>query len=76
MGELSKRSTVYFDPPIHKALRLKAATHLSISDLVNEAVHLLMCEDQEDLEAVAGRTKEPEMGYEALLNDLKTHEKT
>lgn len=76
MTELSKRSTVYFDPSIHQALRLKAAaTHLSISDLVNEAVRLLMREDQEDLEAVAGRAKEPEISYEALLNDLKKHDK-
>ncbi len=76
MSELSKRSTVYFDPSIHQALRLKAAaTHLSLSELVNEAVRLLMREDQEDLEAVAKRAKEPEISYEALLNDLKKHDK-
>ncbi len=72
MAELSKRSTVYFDPSIHQALRLKAATnHVSLSELVDEAVRLLMREDQEDLEAIAQRADEPEISYEALLNTLK-----
>ncbi len=39
MTELSKRSTVYFEPAIHQALRMKAATaHISVSDIVNETV--------------------------------------
>lgn len=76
MSDLSKRSTVYFDPTIHQALRLKAAaTNVSLSELVDEAVRLLMREDQEDLSAFAQRIKEPEMSYEALLNDLKKHDK-
>jgi len=76
MSDLSKRSTVYFDPTIHQALRLKAAaTQSSLSELVDEAVRLLMREDQEDLSAFAQRVKEPEMSYEALLNDLKKHDK-
>lgn len=76
MSALSKRSTVYFDPTIHQALRLKAAsTQLSLSELVDEAVRLLMREDQEDLSAFSERVKEPEMSYEALLNDLKKHGK-
>lgn len=76
MSDLSKRSTVYFDPSIHQALRLKAAaTHVSLSELVDEAVRLLMREDQEDLSAFAERIKEPEITYEALLNDLKKHDK-
>lgn len=76
MSNLSKRSTVYFDPAIHQALRLKAAsTHLSVSDLVNEAVRAHLTEDQEDLQAFSDRVNEPEMSYEALLNDLKKHDK-
>ncbi len=76
MGTLSKRSTVYFDPDIHQALKLKAATaNSSLSELVDEAVRLLMQEDQEDLAAVAGRVSEPTVSYEALLNDLKKHGK-
>ncbi|SDK56729.1 hypothetical protein SAMN05192566_1688 [Methylophilus rhizosphaerae] len=72
MAELSKRSTVYFDPAIHQALRLKAATnHSSLSELVDEAVRLLMREDQEDLAAISARANEPEMSYEAMLEVLK-----
>jgi hypothetical protein len=76
MRNLSKRSTVYFDPALHQALKLKAAsTDLSLSELVDEAVRLLMKEDQEDLEAIADRIEEPVVSYEALLNDLKKHGK-
>lgn len=76
MSNLSKRSTVYFEPNIHKALRLKAASaQTSISELVDEAVRLLMSEDQEDLAAYAERKDEKEITYEALLNDLKKHGK-
>ena len=76
MSDLSKRSTVYFDPVLHQALKLKAAsTDLSVSELVDEAVRLLMKEDQEDLEAIANRVEEPVISYEALLNDLKKHGK-
>ncbi len=76
MSELSKRSTVYFDPLIHQALRMRAAsTHTSLSELIDEAVRLLMREDQEDMQAIADRIKEPEISYEVLLNDLKKHGK-
>lgn len=76
MTELSKRSTVYFDPEIHQALRIKAATaHVSVSDVVNEAVRLALQEDQEDLAAFVERASEKTLSYEELLNDLKSHGK-
>ena len=76
MSGLSKLSTVYFEPEIHQALRVKAASaHLSVSEVVNEAVRLLMQEDQEDLNAFSERVDEPEISYETLLNDLKKHGK-
>jgi predicted HicB family RNase H-like nuclease len=76
MADLSKRSTIYFDPAIHQALRLRAASaQTSVSELVDEAVRLMMREDQEDLAAFAERAAEPEMSYEALLADLKQHGK-
>lgn len=76
MSESSKRSTVYFEPEIHKALRLKAAcTHRSVSDLVNEAVRQSLREDHEDLAAFDERASEGTISYEELLNDLKTHDK-
>ena len=73
---MTKRSTVYFDPEIHRALRLKAAsTDRSISDLVNEAVRQALREDQEDLATLQERAAEPTTSYEALLEDLKAHGK-
>ena len=76
MSTLSKRVTVYFDPGIHQALRIKAASsHSSLSEIVDEAVRLQLAEDQEDLAAFDERVKEPEMSYEALLKDLKKHGK-
>lgn len=76
MSTLSKRSTVYFEPEIHQALKIRAASsHLSISEIVDEAVRVLMSEDQEDLEAFSKRVSEPEISYEALLSDLKKHGK-
>lgn len=76
MSSLSKRSTIYFDPAIHQALKLKSATtHQSISEIMDEAARLLVAEDQQDLESVADRVAEPEVSYEQLINDLKAHGK-
>jgi len=76
MTELSKRSTVYFEPEIHHALRIKAAnTHQSVSEFVNEAVRLALREDQEDLKEFEERATEPTITYEELLEDLKFHGK-
>lgn len=76
MSSLSKRSTVYFEPAIHHALKMRAASsHVSVSELIDEAVRLLMREDQEDLKAISERASEPEISYEDLLNDLKQHGK-
>jgi hypothetical protein len=74
--EASKRATIYFEPVLHQALRLKAAhTHKSVSEIVNDAVRMALREDQEDLSAFEDRVAEPEMSYEALLKDLKAHGK-
>ena len=76
MSNLSKRSTIYFEPAIHQALKVKAASsHLSISELIDEAVRLLMSEDREDLAAFSERENEKEISYEALLDDLKKYGK-
>lgn len=74
MSEPAKRSTVYFSPDLHRALRIKAAhTQRTVSDLVNDAVRLALREDQEDLAAFVERQEEPVMTYEELLRDLKAH---
>ncbi len=67
-----KRATVYFDPFLHRALRLKAAeTDRSISELVNEAVKAALAEDASDIEAFEGREKEPDYVFEDVVKDLK-----
>ncbi|WP_372628123.1 ribbon-helix-helix domain-containing protein [Arsukibacterium sp.] len=72
MSTLSKRSTVYFEPSIHQALKLRAASSdTSVSELIDEAVRLLMREDQEDLATVRQRANEAEISYEELLNSLQ-----
>lgn len=76
MSELSKRSTVYFEPEIHQALRIKAATtQTSVSEVVNEAVRIALREDQEDLSVFEERVNESTLTYEELLKDLKSHGK-
>ncbi|MFA5028261.1 MAG: CopG family transcriptional regulator [Candidatus Methylomirabilota bacterium] len=76
MSQLTKRSTVYFSPDLHRALRLKAAhTQRSLSDLVNDSVRMALREDQEDLAVFAERQGERTLAYEELLKDLKTHGK-
>jgi len=76
MNESAKRATVYFEPALHRAIRLKAAdTHRTVSDIVNDAVRWALREDQEDLAAFEERGAEPTISYEALLKDLKAHGK-
>jgi hypothetical protein len=76
MSDAAIRSTIYFEPDLHRALRLKAAhTRRSLSHLVNEAVRLALQEDQEDLAAFEERVNEPLISYEQLLKDLKRHGK-
>ncbi len=72
----SKRATIYFDPELHRALRLKSAeTEHSMSDLVNEAVRLLLAEDAEDLTALRERVEEPTISFEVFVEDLKVRGK-
>ena len=72
MSSQSKRATVYFDPEVHRALRLKSAeTDRSLSDLVNEAVRDSLIEDAEDLEAFEQRGSEPSLAFEDAVKDLR-----
>lgn len=67
-----KRATVYFDPFLHRALRLKAvATDRSISELVNEAVKTALSEDSDDFESFDVREKEADYAFEDVVKDLK-----
>jgi hypothetical protein len=72
MPTTAKRATVYFDPEIHRALRLKAAeTEQSLSELVNEAVKLTLAEDADDLAAFEERAAEPNLPFEDVVKDLR-----
>jgi len=73
---MKKRATIYFEPELHQALRVKAAhTQRSVSNLVNDAVRQALREDREDLAAFAERAAKPTMTYEELLKDLKEYGK-
>jgi plasmid stability protein len=68
----ARRATVYLDPELHRALRVKAAeTDQSISDLVNSAVRQTLTEDAEDLATSRSRAKEPNLDFESVLKDLR-----
>jgi len=72
MATQTKRATIYFDPNLHKALRLKAVeTSRSVSDLVNEAVRDALSEDAEDLLAFEERADEKLISYEEMVKRLK-----
>jgi plasmid stability protein len=72
MNTKVKRATIYFDPQLHRALRIKAAeTDHSISDLVNEAIRQSLTEDMEDLDAFKERAEEPNLAFEDVLKELK-----
>lgn len=72
MKTMLKRTTVYFDADIHRALRVKAAeTDRSLSDLLNEAVKVSLAEDADDLAAFEARASEPDLAFEAVLKSLR-----
>lgn len=72
MTKLSKRSTIYLDPTLHKALRLKAIeTSRSMSEIINEVLKEAFAEDAEDLSAFDERADEPLISYEQMIKRLK-----
>jgi len=72
MATQAKRATIYLDPELHKALRLKAVeTSRSVSELVNNAVKEALAEDVEDIEAFEERVGEPLIAYDEMVKRLK-----
>ena len=68
----TRRATIYLDPEVHRALRLKAAaTDQSISDMVNVALKRALAEDAEDLEAFGKRRAEESTDFEEFVKALK-----
>lgn len=67
-----QRSTIYFEPALHHALRLKAAaTDRSISEIVNDAVRAALAEDAEDLAAFDERMDDSSVSLETVVRDLR-----
>ncbi len=67
-----KRTTVYFEPDIHQALRLKSAvSERSISEMVNDAVRSSLAEDADDFAAFDERADEPTVDFEDFVKKMK-----
>ena len=68
----TRRATVYFEPDIHRALKLRAAAmDRSISEMVNEAVRYSLAEDADDLAAFDDRASEQDIDFEGFVKKLK-----
>jgi hypothetical protein len=68
----SKRATVYLDPDLHRALKIKSAhSDQTLSELVNLAVRFSLAEDHEDLLAFEERKDESYLDFEEVLKELK-----
>ena len=66
------RMTVYLQPKVFRALKVKSATtDRSVSELVNAAVLEALREDAVDVEAFDKRRKGPIRSFEQVLKDLK-----
>jgi hypothetical protein len=69
---LTKRATIYFDPNLHRAARMKAVeTETSVSELVNAALRQSLAEDADDLAAFRARAHEPNLDFESVVKDLR-----
>lgn len=69
-----KRTTIYLDPDLHKALKLKAIeTSSSMSELINNAVKESIIEDLEDSDAFVDRVNEELVSYDAMIRKLKNN---
>ncbi len=72
MSNLSKRSTIYLEPDLHQALRMKSLeTSRSMSEIINDAVKEALAEDAEDLAVFDERQQEPLLSYREMLEKLK-----
>ncbi len=72
MATATKRATVYLNPDLLKALKLKSVeTSRSVSDLVNQAVKDALGDDAEDLAAFDSRVDEPLISYDEMVRRLK-----
>ena len=72
MSTAGKRTTIYLDPALHRALKLKAVeTSRSVSALINDAVREAVLEDAEDAEAFEERVHEDLISYDDMIKKLR-----
>ena len=70
--DTQKRATVYFETDVHRALRLRAAaSDRSISDMVNDAVKVILAEDAEDLAAFSKRKSDKSLSFDTFVQGLR-----
>lgn len=68
----TNRTTVYLEPELYRALKVKSATtDRPLSELVNEAVRLALREDEIDLAVAHRRLRQSSRPFEQVLKDLK-----
>lgn len=68
----SRRTTIYLEPEVHQALRLKAvSTEQSISEMVNATLKRALVEDAEDLEGFVQRRSEKSVPFEDFVMELR-----
>lgn len=71
----AKRSTVYLDPELHRALKIQAAeTQSNVSELINDAIKQALMEDRDDLASFKERANEELVTFEEVLNSLDLDE--
>jgi hypothetical protein len=72
MEGLTERMTIYLQPALRRALRLKSIeTAQSVSEIVNAAILQALAEDADDLAAFEARAGEPEISFEKALKELR-----
>ena len=72
MESTQKRATIYLNPVLHKALKLKSIeTSKSISALVNQAIKDSLAEDAQDIAAYEERGSEPVVSFSEMVKRLK-----
>jgi predicted transcriptional regulator len=76
MNSEAKRATIYLDPDLHRALKIKAAeSSVSVSEIIERAIRRELSEDQEDLKTFKERENEGTISFEKVLDDLKRNGK-
>lgn len=74
--EKPKRSTVYLDPELHRALKIQAVeTSTNVSELINRAIRAALREDREDLKNFDERAAEPTVSFEEMVKLLNLNGK-